>query len=286
MSIAVGRRDADIRRDFIDGTFVPVEILGSDGVGNGEFHQALVIDGMNNKFGFSPNEMPQRRDDLPDSGIIVYEVDASNNLTGFSAGPGFAPLVQVRPPVNGQPGLGEYAVDFNNTMQYLNTGRFIFNPANVNKYYRIHRYYGLGSLFSVRNTQFIEDLAILGKLSRNGSLPMLANLNFGGFKGSNLAPGTLADDAITLAQISALNNTVWTTNGTFPPFGFPVVISPPSSGNWYFIVYGPGIASVAGSSFNFINSAIYYGITNSSITITAQLTSSEVPFSLIGFKLI
>jgi hypothetical protein len=285
MSIPIGRRDADIRRDFIDGTFVPVEILGSDGVGNGEFHQALAIDGMNNKFGFSPNEMPQRRDDLPDSGIIVYEVDASNNLTGFSAGPGFAPLVQVRPPVNGQPGLGEYAVDFNNTMQYLNTGRFIFNPANVNKYYRIHRYYGLGSLFSVRNTQFIEDLALLGKLSRDGSLPMLANLNFGGFKGSNLAPGTLADDAVNLGQLQD-SNEIWATSGFDSTTNPTVVLTLPRAGNWFFVVNAPFASSVSDSITN--NVLISVGITNANITITKDPGSPLAPnqgYSLVGFRL-
>jgi len=174
MSIPIGLTNQDIRRDFIDLEYVPVEILGADGLGNGEFHQCLAFTGMNNKFGISPNEMPQRRDDLPDSGIIVYEVDASNNLTGFSALGD--PLEQVVPSVSSEPGIGQYAVDINNAAQYLNTGRFIFNSANVNKYYRIHRYYGLGTLATVRNIQAVAEAAvgsggetsILTKLKTNG----------------------------------------------------------------------------------------------------------------------
>jgi hypothetical protein len=137
-------------------------------------------------------------------------------------------------------------------------------------------------LFSVRNTQFIEDLAILGKLSRNGSLPMLANLNFGGFKGSNLAPGTLADDAITLAQLSALGNNIWSASGTLPPAPTPIVVTPPSSGDWYFNIFGSGIGSITGSIIPREN--LTSGITNSSITLTASAIGGT--FDLIGFKLI
>jgi hypothetical protein len=199
MSILIGRRDIDFRYDPLNGALVPQEILGTDGSGNGEVHQAVAIEGLPGRFGFSPNEMPQRRTDIADSGIVVYEVDSSNNLTGFSA-LGDA-LVQVRPPIGGQPGPNEYAVDFNNPINFLNTGRFFFNPSDSGKFYRIHRYFGLGSINSVRNTFFIEQAALLTKLSRDGSLPMTGDLNFDGFKGVGLANGTNAGDAVNFGQL-------------------------------------------------------------------------------------
>jgi len=214
MSIPIGLKDVDVRYDFLDGAFAPQEILGSNGVGNAEFHQALAIAGMNNKFGFSPNEMPQRRTDLTDSGIIVYQVTSLNALTGFSAAGD--PLVQVRPVIGASPNTGEYAVDFNNTTDFLNTGRFVFNQSDVNKYYRIHRYYGLGSLNSVKNTFFIELSALATKLSLNGSLAMTGSLNFGSQKGVNLANGTAAGDAVNLSQTVQKTGDTMSGNLTIP----------------------------------------------------------------------
>lgn len=190
--IAVGRRDIDVRYDPIDRVLVPELIQGTDGVGNAEFHQVELLEGIG-KYGFSPNEMPLRRTDIADSGIVVQQVTSLNIPIG-------SPLVQVIPPVGTLPAAGEYAVDINNEIEYLNTGRFIFNASNNGNYYRI-TYYGLGSINSVRNTKFIEDSALALKLSRDGSLPMTGNLNADSNKIINLANGTAAGDAINLSQL-------------------------------------------------------------------------------------
>ncbi|MDZ4726210.1 MAG: hypothetical protein SH817_08630 [Leptospira sp.] len=203
MTIKYGDRFSDFRYDPIDQALVPQEIQGSDGFDgsdpNGEFHQALLLKGTNNKYGFSPIEMPFRDTSIPNSGIIVYEID--DPLTNVAIG---SPLTQVRPPIGSQPGLTEYAVDFNNPIPYLNTGRIIVNSANANKYYRMHRYFGMGGINSVANTMAIEAAVLSTKLSRDGSLAMTGPLNMGTQKITSLANGVSAGDAVNVGQIPSL----------------------------------------------------------------------------------
>lgn len=202
-AIKYGDKFADFRYDGIDQQIVPQEILGADGFDgadpNGEIHQALLLKGTNNKYGFSPIEMPYRDTAIPNSGIILTEIDAPGTNVAIGS-----PLTQVRPPIGSQPGLTEYAVDFNNPIPYLNSGRFIVNSANANKYYRIQKYFGMGAINSVANTMAIEAAVIATKLSRDGSLAMTGALNMGTQKITNLLAGVAAGDAVNIGQIPAL----------------------------------------------------------------------------------
>lgn len=203
-AIKYGDRFSDLRYDSIDLALVPQLIEGTDGIPdpddpNAEFHQVTLLKGTNGKYGFSPNEMPYKDLSLPDSGIIVYEVNSSNVSLG-------SPLTQVRPAVGTQPGLTEYAVDFNNPFPYLNTGRFIFNPANVGKYYSIRKYYGLGGLNSVANTIAIQQAILNSKVSRDGSLAMTGDLNMGLKKIVSLLAGTNPSDAVNVSQLNSVQS--------------------------------------------------------------------------------
>jgi len=242
MSIPIGLKDIDLRYDAIDLAFIPQEILGSDGVDNGEVHEAILIPGLGGKVGFSPNEMPERNS-LANSGIILYEVDSSNVPIG-------SPLTQVTPAVGFNPGLTEYFVDIRNPLAFLNTGRFYLNPANVGKFYRIQRYFGLGGLNNVANQKFILDSVLAEKFNKDGSLAMTGDLDLGGFKGINSIAGVNPSDLVIFSQISGIANPTWIASGTTPVSPFAEVVSIPSAGTWFFIVKGVGLLSVSGNITN------------------------------------
>lgn len=276
MSIPIGLKDIDLRYDAIDLAFIPQEILGSDGVGNGEVHEAILIPGLGGKVGFSPNEMPERNS-LANSGIILYEVDSSNVPIG-------SPLTQVTPAVGFNPGLTEYFVDIRNPLAFLNTGRFYLNPANVGKFYRIQRYFGLGGLNNVANQKFILDSVLAEKFNKDGSLAMTGNLDLGGFKAINSIAGVNPSDLVIFSQISGIANPTWIASGTTPVAPFPEVVSIPSAGTWFFIVKGLNLLSVSGNIVNMNGDPLYFGLTSTSVDIVA--VASPAAYELIGFKLI
>jgi hypothetical protein len=273
MSIAIGLKDIDLRYDAIDLAFIPQEILGSDGVDNGEVHEAILIPGLGGKVGFSPNEMPERNS-LANSGIILYEVDASNVPIG-------SPLTQVTPAVGFNPGLTEYFVDIRNPLAFLNTGRFYLNPANVGKFYRIQRYFGLGGLNNVANQKFILDSVLAEKFNKDGSLAMTGDLDLGGFKGINAIAGVNPSDLVIFSQIG---NTVWIASGVTPVSPTPEIVTVPSAGNWFFIVKCNDLtASVSGGVSILSDPPSHFGITSTSVNIVA--TSYVAIYDIIGFKL-
>ncbi|QOI36753.1 hypothetical protein [Leptospira interrogans] len=67
-------------------------------------------------------------------------------------------------------------------------------------------YFGVGSVKNVQNDLYIEQLALAEKLSRDGSLPMLGNLNANLNKIINLAAGTNPNDSVRLSQLTTVIN--------------------------------------------------------------------------------
>lgn len=171
MSILKGDEFMDLRYDPIDRELRIEEVVGTDGPGNGEVHTVEAIPGLPGKYGFSPIEMPYKDLDLPNNGVSILEVDEDNEPTGGPA------MTLVIPPVGDDPGTNEFFVDFNNPEPYLNTGRFLFNPAKEGTRYRIS-YKCIGGLNSAKNVSRIQQSVIDEAFAVNSPLQgILKSLN-------------------------------------------------------------------------------------------------------------
>ncbi|EMO56017.1 hypothetical protein LEP1GSC161_0101 [Leptospira santarosai str. CBC1416] len=70
----------------------------------------------------------------------------------------------------------------------------------------ISQYFGCGSVKNVQNDLYIQQIALLEKLSRDGSLPMTGNLNMNSHKAVNLLAGTSPLDAVNFSQLTTVIN--------------------------------------------------------------------------------
>ncbi|EMS84033.1 hypothetical protein [Leptospira noguchii] len=175
--ILVGLRSIDWRYDEQEGKFIPQEITS-------EVHPVIEIPEYGGKRGFKLFERP-----LDDGSIQVYKgnSDADKILA------------------NRQSRVSSVATG----SQYFLAPRvgIILVPIDtpIGSQY-IVSYFGVGSVKNVQNDLYIEQLALAEKLSRDGSLPMLGNLNFANQKGINLAAGTNPNDSVRLSQLTTVIN--------------------------------------------------------------------------------
>src|SRR5574343_695042 len=180
MSITEGLRTQDFRYNPISRVFVPETITA-------ESHTCGLIPNMGGVYGFPLNEIPLKESP---STVIVTRSDSTV----------FTEVVDTAP-------IGtEFYVDYHYDT-YANRGYIIMNSSQNGNTFTV-AYKGLGSVMSVANTQYIEQIALDSKLSRDGSLPMLGNLNANSNKITNLSNGTNSGDAVNKSQLDAVQSIV------------------------------------------------------------------------------
>ena len=180
MAIVEGLRTQDFRYNPISRVFVPETITA-------EPKTCGLIPNMGGVYGFQLNEIPLKESP---STVVVTRSD----LTVFTEVVDTAPIGT------------EFYVDYHYDT-YANRGYVILNASQNGQTFTV-AYKGLGSVMSVANTQYIEQAALDSKLSRDGSLPMLGNLNANSNKITNLSNGTVSSDAVNFGQLSSVQNAV------------------------------------------------------------------------------
>lgn len=175
--ILSGRQDINWRYDEITGKFVFQEILG-------EVHEVVEFPELDGRRGFRLNERP-----VDDGSIRIYKGNVLEdkipaNLQSRVTSEPIGPQINVTP----------------STMKVV-----VPNTIDLGTRY-ISAYFGVGGGKTVENDLYIQYIALNSKLSRDGSLPMLGNLNFNSHKAVNLANGTNPGDGINFAQLTSLSN--------------------------------------------------------------------------------
>lgn len=173
--ILSGRQDINWRYDEITGKFVFQEILG-------EVHQVVEFPELDGRRGFRLNERP-----VDDGSIRIYKGSVLEDkipakLQSRVTSEPIGPQINITP----------------STMKVV-----VPNTVDLGTPY-ISSYFGVGGGKTVENDLYIQYVALNSKLSRDGSLPMLGNLNFNAYKGINLTNGTSPGDSVNFAQLSAL----------------------------------------------------------------------------------
>ncbi|ULG90728.1 hypothetical protein FH593_20600 (plasmid) [Leptospira interrogans] len=141
-------------------------------------------------FGFRLNEVPEKR--APVSSLRIQRV---------SDGQFFTEVVV-------QPGPTQFYSNYHNDV-FSRDGLILFSEDNDGEQFNIW-YEQCGSVNSFENQKYVQELTLLGKLSRDGSLPMLANLNANLNKIINLVPGTNPSDSVNFAQLTTVINNLAT----------------------------------------------------------------------------
>ena len=223
----------------------------------GETHVVAELDFLPGVYGFWLDEAP-----LVTSTPVIYK-----GLTQYTVTNGGSTQTV---------GLGEIFIDFSEML-----GLCIVQDVEDGETFTC-AYSGLGAPGTQESIATIQNAVLDTKLNKDGSNAMTGNLDLGGFNGINSIAGVNPSDLVIFSQISGIANPTWTASGTTPPSPTPEVVSIPSSGTWFFILLGSGLASVSSSSFNSAN--LYFGITTGNISLVA----SGLPgtYSLVGFKLI
>ncbi|AJR16686.1 hypothetical protein LIL_50020 (plasmid) [Leptospira interrogans serovar Linhai str. 56609] len=175
--IPIGLQCIDWRYDEQEGKFIPQEITS-------EVHSVIEIPEYGGKRGFKLFERP-----LDDGSIQVYKGNSNadkilenrqSRVTSVATGSQYFLAPRV--------GIVLVPIDTPIGSQY------------------IVQYFGVGSVKNVQNDLYIEQLALAEKLSRDGSLPMLGNLNANLNKIINLAAGTNPNDSVRLSQLTTVIN--------------------------------------------------------------------------------
>lgn len=175
--IPIGLQCIDWRYDEQEGKFIPQEITS-------EVHSVIEIPEYGGKRGFKLFERP-----LDDGSIQVYKGNSNadkilenrqSRVTSVATGSQYFLAPRV--------GIVLVPIDTPIGSQYIVS------------------YFGVGSIKNVQNDLYIEQLALAEKLSRDGSLPMLGNLNANLNKIINLAAGTNPNDSVRLSQLTTVIN--------------------------------------------------------------------------------
>lgn len=191
MSLLEGLRNQDFRFNPISRVFVPETITA-------ENHICGLIPNMGGVYGFQLHEIP-----LKESPSTVIVTRDSDSLV-------FTEVVDTDPVGS------EFYVDYHYDT-YANRGYVILNSSQNGQTFTV-QYKGIGSVMSAGNTAYIEQLALDSKLSRDGSLPMLGNLNANSNKIVNLASGTNPQDVVNKGQldaVSAVANNIQSQKGIY-----------------------------------------------------------------------
>ncbi|WP_078124001.1 hypothetical protein [Leptospira alexanderi] len=179
--IPVGRQDVDWRYDEITGTFNFQEVTS-------EVHTVQMIPEYAGRRGFKLFERP-----VDNTTLLIYQgstdahkVSANRQSRVATAPTGSQVYVSPRIALVVVPDTVPIGTSY------------------------ICSYYGVGSIKNVQNDLYIEQLALAEKLSRDGSLPMLGNLNINSHKIVNLIAGTNPSDSVNFAQLTTVINNLST----------------------------------------------------------------------------
>ncbi|MDO6383414.1 hypothetical protein [Leptospira santarosai] len=175
--IPAGRQDIDWRFDKITGTFNFQEITS-------EVHTVQIIPEYGGRRGFKLHERP-----LDDDTLLIYV--GSNDA--------------AKVPANRQSRVATAPTGSQFFVHPHMAVVVVPDSVAIGTSY-ISQYFGCGSVKNVQNDLYIQQIALLEKLSRDGSLPMTGNLNFNSHKAVNLLAGTSPLDAVNFSQLTTVIN--------------------------------------------------------------------------------
>ncbi|TGK42744.1 hypothetical protein, partial [Leptospira gomenensis] len=132
-------------------------------------------------FGFRLDEVPEKV--TPVSTLRIQRVSDNQNFTEVVV----------------QPGPLQFYSNYHNDV-FSRDGLIIMDEVNADDWFRIW-YDRCGPVNSFENQKYVQDITLLEKLSRDGSLPMLGDLNMNLKKILNLAAGTNPTDAVNYSQL-------------------------------------------------------------------------------------
>ncbi|TGK10345.1 hypothetical protein [Leptospira stimsonii] len=136
-------------------------------------------------YGFRLDEVPEKR--TPVSTLKVQRVSDNQNFTEVVV----------------QPGPLQFYSNYHNDV-FSRDGLIILDEVNDGESFRIW-YEPCGPVNSFENQKYVQDITLLEKLSRDGSLPMLGDLNMDLKKILNLAAGTNPTDAVNYSQLDSVH---------------------------------------------------------------------------------